>query len=903
MICKLPFLHRFLNKNTQESGRSMVEILGVLAVIGVLSAGGIYGYSFAMDKYRANDIINAATSRSADIWNRYQDMDLPNTDENQDAFSEWNGLTETGFPISIETIPDIGAFQIIVDDVPSGVCKQVLHMASAIQNINGIRFVHVDNDGTIGGIDLCAGDSVKTTLFTALLYDTNEEGEEIGECIYDEDCSSPCTETASSCDVEHGYICSNGCDGSNKICIEETGICEEIKGCTSDEFRSITGQCVSCFAKGSYEISSQDEPFIDEALSIQDLSSGKEQCSACGRTVEESNGKTYCHNLCLVGKGYIPQVGISNSSYQQYAENDYKNGCVSCNNPYDYAIVGDAVSITGCTTCGHSTYVNPVYGYSTICGPMICETGEYKYFKHTNGSGSYGAQCASCTDRVPRLIGSIEKFSKMCEACNRQKVGDYCMPNCSTNEFTSATYRVPATPNMGSEGSCVDCESNQSFIVGIYTESTDTTTGEKNYTINDVAYQYYIDSCLKCNDVNKDGVISSDEKDKIRKIKRENNYAHCVLSKNPCEDNQFLGSDGTCYTCGEWAYIISDEESGCTQRCTGENGTVKAWVISNSSLSICMKQACNEGTQVQSWYSNKCHDCQETGYIGIGAANGGVWKELATMCQKCHTAERAVMKTSCYKVETCGNNETFQSSENGTCISCDKEGMDYSEDEINCEACPPQKDSNGNYLHLGRSYFPFVKGKTNPHCAIKKPGQYSICNSLGDAKGKDPYKAGDGILFRGNDAVCYPCDTDKSVNIGNFPEQCKSCGSQRRLSGTSCQINDGCNGGSTFWSISSHNCVNCSVSQIKVQTTLDELDLCDQCSTRRSMKLWEDNIETAYCVKKCNVNKWQDVNGNCWDCDADNGLNNQIGHDNISISLCQACNRTPSTNNGTTTCQ
>ncbi|MGN1062818.1 MAG: hypothetical protein ACI4QM_00635, partial [Alphaproteobacteria bacterium] len=36
----------------RESGRTMTEMLGVLAVIGVLSIGGVAGYSYAMDKYR-----------------------------------------------------------------------------------------------------------------------------------------------------------------------------------------------------------------------------------------------------------------------------------------------------------------------------------------------------------------------------------------------------------------------------------------------------------------------------------------------------------------------------------------------------------------------------------------------------------------------------------------------------------------------------------------------------------------------------------------------------------------------------------------------------------------------------------------------------------------------------------
>ena len=44
-----------------ETGRSMVEMLGVLAIIGVLSIGGIAGYTLAMNRYRANEILDAAS--------------------------------------------------------------------------------------------------------------------------------------------------------------------------------------------------------------------------------------------------------------------------------------------------------------------------------------------------------------------------------------------------------------------------------------------------------------------------------------------------------------------------------------------------------------------------------------------------------------------------------------------------------------------------------------------------------------------------------------------------------------------------------------------------------------------------------------------------------------------------
>ena len=44
----------------KSKGRSMVEMLGVLAIIGVLSIGGISGYTLAMRRYQVNEIMNIA---------------------------------------------------------------------------------------------------------------------------------------------------------------------------------------------------------------------------------------------------------------------------------------------------------------------------------------------------------------------------------------------------------------------------------------------------------------------------------------------------------------------------------------------------------------------------------------------------------------------------------------------------------------------------------------------------------------------------------------------------------------------------------------------------------------------------------------------------------------------------
>ena len=57
---------RNIYKN-EQSGRSMVEMLGVLAIIGVLSVGGIAGYSKAMTKFKINKSMDQISMLVANI--------------------------------------------------------------------------------------------------------------------------------------------------------------------------------------------------------------------------------------------------------------------------------------------------------------------------------------------------------------------------------------------------------------------------------------------------------------------------------------------------------------------------------------------------------------------------------------------------------------------------------------------------------------------------------------------------------------------------------------------------------------------------------------------------------------------------------------------------------------------
>ena len=62
-------------RKVNENGRSMVEMLGVLAIIGVLSAGGLAGYSKAMFKHKLNSTMDQLTMLVTNIRTMYGTQD------------------------------------------------------------------------------------------------------------------------------------------------------------------------------------------------------------------------------------------------------------------------------------------------------------------------------------------------------------------------------------------------------------------------------------------------------------------------------------------------------------------------------------------------------------------------------------------------------------------------------------------------------------------------------------------------------------------------------------------------------------------------------------------------------------------------------------------------------------
>ena len=105
--------------NLSQSGRSMVEMLGVLAIIGVLSVGGIMGYSYGINKWRANETIKDINLRAIDLLTQLSQGKTPNLS------TEWGDTGTVGYPITLNS--DYAPFEyfIKVENVPFEVCEMI----------------------------------------------------------------------------------------------------------------------------------------------------------------------------------------------------------------------------------------------------------------------------------------------------------------------------------------------------------------------------------------------------------------------------------------------------------------------------------------------------------------------------------------------------------------------------------------------------------------------------------------------------------------------------------------------------------------------------------------------------------------------------------------------------------
>ena len=172
-----------------QFGRSMIEMLGVLAIIGVLSIGGLLGYRRAVNNHQANVIL--------DDVNRFAFVILENSYsfENNSYFDV--DFTKTSDYQMTAHIEQSNQFSIIVMDVPRGVCESLLPKAAVEYKV---RVASADSENPLaeGGLydstqaDLCE-DSNNVVLYFGDTDNLNPPADdEIIACESYADCCRGC---------------------------------------------------------------------------------------------------------------------------------------------------------------------------------------------------------------------------------------------------------------------------------------------------------------------------------------------------------------------------------------------------------------------------------------------------------------------------------------------------------------------------------------------------------------------------------------------------------------------------------------------------------------------------------------------------------------------------------------
>lgn len=187
-------------------GRSMIEMLGVLAIIGVLSIGSISGFRIARAKTTANTILSDVMLVSSDLLPRLETL------ENVNAGTQITDLASSP-KTDIQAWHCPGGMEVLINDVPEDVCDKIIKMDS----IKGIPSFGALANNTAS----CSGN-----LFRSGCESTNQIVFSLGE--YRRPCGTQfCESGVTYCAYSNGS-CEETCDaitclGTSPDCVSLGG--------------------------------------------------------------------------------------------------------------------------------------------------------------------------------------------------------------------------------------------------------------------------------------------------------------------------------------------------------------------------------------------------------------------------------------------------------------------------------------------------------------------------------------------------------------------------------------------------------------------------------------------------------------------------------------------------------
>ena len=395
-----------------ETGRSMVEMLGVLAIMGVLSIGGIAGYTYAMNKLRANNTVTyvnmlaIAGSQQATLG------------RDELTLGDFPAQTADGYDADIGFVDGRdGYFTIDISGVPGTVCRHIWNMREGWRVINDMGVYDVadtENPCTDETVDMWF--EVSNTLGA---------GAEQRSCQSDNDCA-PWLGTAYKCNTAKGK-CEVSC-GSNQV-YTPWGCCDKNKvfngGCCPGTIQEVDGvkKCCSgerCCPEGYLYYKkacvSCDSP---EAINmVREGGLGPSYCKVCPDRQMESG-----QWLCAPDRECPePMQKVQNECrcpMEHPIPNHNTNECMDCSDTRTGAYASAIGMNHDAANTGH--YCNRRNGgaYSNYCAPGTVGVSWQDVIRRkvngewTNFTGPNYGECVPCEE----VDVSALKYQAQCESC------------------------------------------------------------------------------------------------------------------------------------------------------------------------------------------------------------------------------------------------------------------------------------------------------------------------------------------------------------------------------------------------------------------------------------------------------------------------------------------------------
>ena len=621
--------------NTQ-SGRSMVEMLGTLAIMGVLTIGGIAGYRYAINKSNANTILGAVSQMAVTASTEL-------TTQGSLTLPEWkdtNGNLSISGTYGVETAQNNdGTFSITVSNMNDEVCERIKGMDWKVPEDVAI------NDES----DVCdQGEANKIAfVFSNTIEKLNHHGEN-GKCKkgYTGDncekkitCANGGKWTPNGCECPNGWYglsCDTNCDG----------------------FKDSKGKCYSC--SHQYEVYNVDANechrcdnrlvsgtncYSCSRLSMYDLKISAEECHRC-------EGAFLANNYCKPCPGPTGQVYSKNTpeecarcSYAFLRSDGYCEGCeiqlpettnecgkcpnrvlMTNNQGKTVCTIADCKGIrnSATTQCYPCSSISPVYqvsgedcnacadqGYpremyrsptssSESCILKYCPNG---YFHKNNGacdvcgnSGVYATTEEWCNECMgSRFYGADKK----CYSCNPGWTGPIAVKSADA----CAACGGEDKRFMGSDGKCYACGNafNEGINESPVVDNRDACVNSCSGGVHTRRFMGAGNICYSCKNTGAFPVENAEA---------------CT---EPCHSEggytglfRFYGSDGLCYSCSTTDSVAVDSDSACTATCNTGTGRYDPARRFRGSDGLCYNCSTNSSIAVKS--QADCIICNVPGY-------------------------------------------------------------------------------------------------------------------------------------------------------------------------------------------------------------------------------------------------------------------------------------------------